>query len=112
MTSRTCCGCGLVDDRRNLLRFVYCNGGPKVDFNWRSVGRGAYLHCNLVCWRASGAQGRFCRSWRIKLPVMKGSKPWAEIIGDCCLRELDIELPFEKNASLLKRQLEQLFLQI
>lgn len=70
---RTCVGCRLTDAQAKLLRAVAdASGRLRFDMeNWRSPGRGCYVHQKEACMQAA-ARGGFERSLRRRLLIEKG----------------------------------------
>ena len=63
---RTCVGCGEVQGKRGLIRFVRTAEGVAVDPTGRRNGRGAYVHRDAGCLERALA-GRLGRSLRVSL---------------------------------------------
>jgi predicted RNA-binding protein YlxR (DUF448 family) len=47
---RTCVGCRLTLEKRDLIRLVRTSEGVRVDLTGKQDGRGAYLHNQHNCW--------------------------------------------------------------
>jgi predicted RNA-binding protein YlxR (DUF448 family) len=51
---RTCIGCGLSQEKREVVRFVRLpDGTVEVDPTGKANGRGAYVHTSLECFETA-----------------------------------------------------------
>jgi uncharacterized protein len=65
---RTCLGCGLEADKRDLVRVVRSpEGDVDVDPTGKANGRGAYLHPRQECFEAAARRRRFDPALRVNL---------------------------------------------
>ena len=66
--SRTCVGCGTVQDKKNMLRFVRNAQGQIVyDENKRMNGRGAYICPNKDCLERAAKKRGFARAFKCSI---------------------------------------------
>lgn len=62
---RTCTGCGLSQDKRDVVRFVRSpDGTPEIDPTGKANGRGAYVHASLDCFEAAIRKKRIASALR------------------------------------------------
>ena len=68
-TSRTCCGCGGIFEKRELIRIVRTpEGEVKWDPSGRANGRGAYLCLSVDCFRKARQKKALERSLKTEIP--------------------------------------------
>ena len=63
---RTCLGCGAIDDKRGLLRFVTSADG-ELHLVREGRGRGGYLHKEEACWAAFSRRKKLYRTFRLEI---------------------------------------------
>jgi predicted RNA-binding protein YlxR (DUF448 family) len=63
---RTCLGCGVRDNQKNLIRLNICTDGELVT-DPRGCGRGGYLHHSHDCWQAFLRRKNTHRAFRINV---------------------------------------------
>ncbi len=65
---RTCCGCGLKSDKREMVRIVRSpEGSISVDTMGKASGRGAYLCEDPSCWDSGINRSRLERTLNTKI---------------------------------------------
>ena len=63
---RTCVGCRLTLEKRNLIRLVRTSEGVRVDLTGKLHGRGAYLHDQRSCWE-KGLKGALSAAMKTEI---------------------------------------------
>lgn len=63
---RTCVGCRVVLEKRQMLRIVRTAEGVRVDPTGKLAGRGAYLHDKRSCWER-GLKGALAHALKAEL---------------------------------------------
>lgn len=62
---RTCIGCGVAQDKREIVRFVRTPDGTiEVDGTGKANGRGAYVHATLDCFETAIRKRKFASALR------------------------------------------------
>jgi len=65
---RTCVGCALTAEKRDLLRIVRATDGHvEVDPTGKANGRGAYVCARIECFDAAAARKRFDAALRVRI---------------------------------------------
>ncbi len=61
---RTCCGCGEMKPKKELVRVVKSpDGSVSLDFTGKKSGRGAYICRNILCLNSARKARKFERSF-------------------------------------------------
>ncbi len=63
---RTCLGCGVRDNKGNLLRLVVTTSGELI-VNQMGTGRGGYLHEQGTCWEAFLGKKKLYRAFHLEI---------------------------------------------
>ena len=63
---RTCAGCKMVLQKRNLIRIVRTKQGVIIDPTGKAAGRGVYLHNQRSCWE-QGVKGAVAHALKVQL---------------------------------------------
>ena len=79
---RTCLGCGIRDDKENLLRLVATSGG-ELHLQKMGSGRGGYLHVCEVCWEAFRGKKRLYRAFHVEIGREARGKLIQELRNRC-----------------------------
>ncbi len=65
---RTCVGCGISADKRELTRVVRnTEGEVALDLTGKANGRGAYLHQNAECFETAVRRRKIASALRVSL---------------------------------------------
>jgi hypothetical protein len=79
---RTCVGCRVGGDKRDLVRLVRSGGAVRVDPTGAAPGRGAYVHRDPACVDAALQRGRVDRALRVRLDEGGAATLRADIEGE------------------------------
>ncbi len=63
---RTCLGCGVRDNKGNLLRLVVAPSGELI-VDQMGTGRGGYLHEKGTCWEAFLGKKKLYRAFHLEI---------------------------------------------
>ncbi len=63
---RTCLGCGVRDNKGNLLRLVVTPSGELI-VDQMATGRGGYLHEKGTCWEAFLGKKKLYRAFHLEI---------------------------------------------
>jgi len=63
---RTCLGCGVRDNKGNLLRLVVTTSGELI-VDQMGTGRGGYLHEKGTCWEAFLGKKKLYRAFHLEI---------------------------------------------
>ncbi len=63
---RTCLGCGVRDNKKNLLRLVATTSGELI-VDQMGTGRGGYLHEKGTCWEAFLGKKKVYRAFHLEI---------------------------------------------
>ncbi len=63
---RTCLGCGVRDNKENLLRLVATTSGELI-VDQMGTGRGGYLHEKGTCWEAFLGKKKVYRAFHLEI---------------------------------------------
>jgi uncharacterized protein len=63
---RTCLGCAVRDDQKNLIRLIIGTDGELVN-DPKGCGRGGYLHHRRDCWQAFLRRKNTHRAFRMNI---------------------------------------------
>ena len=66
---RMCSGCGLMVDKKALIRVVKSPEGElSIDMTGKKPGRGAYIHRDGECFKKARKARRFEKAFKGKIP--------------------------------------------